>query len=156
MRSQSSYAQKGDKSKMRSFNHRIPNLFVPAVLIASFCVAPVVFGRDRRRSSLLAIQAAAGLAGAFCRRPTPAKEQPPAYNCEPVNPNATPEARALLKKLCALSGNGILSGQHNFPTTCPSIATGCLKSPASILLFGVRILDFWTARTKTPSSIATG
>lgn len=35
--------------------------------------------------------------------------------CEPVNPDATPEARALLKKLCALSGKGILTGQHNFP-----------------------------------------
>jgi mannan endo-1,4-beta-mannosidase len=35
--------------------------------------------------------------------------------CEPVNPNATPEARALLKKLCAVSGKGILTGQHNFP-----------------------------------------
>jgi mannan endo-1,4-beta-mannosidase len=40
---------------------------------------------------------------------------PPPYNCEPVNPDATPEARALLKKLCALSGKGILTGQHNFP-----------------------------------------
>ncbi len=40
---------------------------------------------------------------------------PPSYNCEPVNPNATPEARALIKTLCAVSGNGILSGQHNFP-----------------------------------------
>jgi mannan endo-1,4-beta-mannosidase len=39
----------------------------------------------------------------------------PAYNCEPVNPNATPEARALLKTLCAVSGKGTLSGQHNFP-----------------------------------------
>jgi mannan endo-1,4-beta-mannosidase len=35
--------------------------------------------------------------------------------CEPVNPDATPEARTLLKKLCALSGKGILTGQHNFP-----------------------------------------
>jgi mannan endo-1,4-beta-mannosidase len=40
---------------------------------------------------------------------------PPAYNCEPANPNATPEARALLKTLCAVSGKGILSGQHNYP-----------------------------------------
>ena len=44
-----------------------------------------------------------------------AKAQPPAYNCEPVNPNATPEARALLKTLCSISGKGILTGQHNFP-----------------------------------------
>ena len=47
-----------------------------------------------------------------------APSRPPAplpYNCEPVNPNATPEARALLKTLCAVSGKGILSGQHNYP-----------------------------------------
>jgi mannan endo-1,4-beta-mannosidase len=41
--------------------------------------------------------------------------QPAEHICEPVNSNATPEARALLKKLCALSGKGILTGQHNFP-----------------------------------------
>jgi mannan endo-1,4-beta-mannosidase len=41
--------------------------------------------------------------------------RPPAYNCEPVNPNATPEAHALLKRLCDLSGKGILTGHHNFP-----------------------------------------
>jgi len=34
--------------------------------------------------------------------------------CEPVSPHATPEARALLKTICALSGKGILAGQHNF------------------------------------------
>lgn len=33
----------------------------------------------------------------------------------PVNPDATPEARALLEMLCAVSGNAILSGQHNYP-----------------------------------------
>jgi mannan endo-1,4-beta-mannosidase len=32
-----------------------------------------------------------------------------------VNPNATAEARALLKTICAVSGKFILSGQHNFP-----------------------------------------
>ena len=35
--------------------------------------------------------------------------------CVPVNPNATPEAIALLKRLCDTSGKGILTGQHNFP-----------------------------------------
>ena len=45
----------------------------------------------------------------------PRAPAPPPYNCDPVNPNATPEARALLKTLCAVSGKGILSGQHNFP-----------------------------------------
>jgi mannan endo-1,4-beta-mannosidase len=39
-------------------------------------------------------------------------EPPP---CEPVNPNATAEARALLKTLCGISGKFVLSGQHNFP-----------------------------------------
>ena len=33
----------------------------------------------------------------------------------PVNPDATPESRALLKYLQGLSGKYILSGQHNFP-----------------------------------------
>ncbi|MCX6627173.1 MAG: hypothetical protein NTW28_06045, partial [Candidatus Solibacter sp.] len=47
--------------------------------------------------------------GALPARPSP----PPPYTCDPVNPNATPEARALLKTLCGLSGKGILSGQHN-------------------------------------------
>jgi mannan endo-1,4-beta-mannosidase len=36
---------------------------------------------------------------------------------EPVNPNASPEARALLKYIQGLSGTYILSGQHNFPAT---------------------------------------
>jgi mannan endo-1,4-beta-mannosidase len=35
--------------------------------------------------------------------------------CVPVNPNATPEAKELLAKICAVSGKGILTGQHNFP-----------------------------------------
>lgn len=39
----------------------------------------------------------------------------PPYTCDPVNPDATPEARALLKDLCAISGKYTLSGQHNFP-----------------------------------------
>lgn len=36
---------------------------------------------------------------------------------DPVNPNATPEARALLKFIQSLSGKYILSGQHNFPAS---------------------------------------
>ncbi|MEI9972255.1 MAG: glycosyl hydrolase [Ignavibacteriota bacterium] len=40
---------------------------------------------------------------------------PAPYTCDPVNPNATPEARTLLKSLCSVSGKGILTGQHNFP-----------------------------------------
>jgi glycosyl hydrolase family 26 len=34
---------------------------------------------------------------------------------EPVNPNATPEARALLKEIDGISGRFMLTGQHNFP-----------------------------------------
>src|ERR1035441_2794565 len=33
---------------------------------------------------------------------------------DPVNPNATPEAKALLKYLYSISGNHTLIGQHNF------------------------------------------
>ncbi len=40
---------------------------------------------------------------------------PPPSPCEPVNPNATAEARALLKTICGVSGRYILSGQHNYP-----------------------------------------
>jgi len=35
----------------------------------------------------------------------------------PVNPNATPEARALLKNIDAISGHYTLTGQHNFPNS---------------------------------------
>jgi len=54
-----------------------------------------------------------GRAGRGAASPRPAAPAP--YHCEPVNPNATPEARALLKKLCDLGGKGILTGQHNYP-----------------------------------------
>ena len=45
-------------------------------------------------------------------QPPRAPAPPP---CVPVNPNATPEAKALLTKLCSVTGKGILSGHHNFP-----------------------------------------
>jgi mannan endo-1,4-beta-mannosidase len=45
----------------------------------------------------------------------PSLLSPPPSPCEPVNPNATVEARALLKTICAVSGSYILSGEHNFP-----------------------------------------
>jgi len=40
---------------------------------------------------------------------------PPVYRGEPVNPNATPEARALLTMLRSISGRVTLTGQHNYP-----------------------------------------
>src|SRR5438094_325690 len=40
------------------------------------------------------------------------------YTCaqsfEPVNPNATPEARQVLKLLYAINGKYIISGEHNY------------------------------------------
>lgn len=36
---------------------------------------------------------------------------------QPVNPHATPEARALLAYLNSISGKGIVTGQHNYPYT---------------------------------------
>lgn len=53
------------------------------------------------------------LAGALVAQPSLLAPAP--APCEPVNPNATAGARALLRTLCALSGKQILSGQHNFP-----------------------------------------
>jgi hypothetical protein len=51
-----------------------------------------------------------------------APAQPPAaaravapQPCVPVNPNATQEAKDLLKRICDVSGKGILTGQHDFP-----------------------------------------
>ena len=35
----------------------------------------------------------------------------------PVTPNASPEARALLKFIYSISGQHTLTGQHNFPNT---------------------------------------
>jgi mannan endo-1,4-beta-mannosidase len=45
-------------------------------------------------------------------RPPRSAAPPP---CVPVNPDATQEARDLLKKICDVTGKGILTGQHNFP-----------------------------------------
>lgn len=47
----------------------------------------------------------------LCRAPLGAQPQ------SPVNPHASPEARALLKYLYSISGQYILTGQHNFPNT---------------------------------------
>ncbi len=43
--------------------------------------------------------------------------QGPLPDAAPVNPNATPAARALLREIDSLSGHATLSGQHNFPNT---------------------------------------
>ncbi|MGA9671579.1 MAG: glycosyl hydrolase [Terracidiphilus sp.] len=41
--------------------------------------------------------------------------EPQSPNPEPVNPHATPEARALLSYLDSISGQATVTGQHNFP-----------------------------------------
>jgi mannan endo-1,4-beta-mannosidase len=40
---------------------------------------------------------------------------PPLPGGKPANPNAAPEARALLEKICEISGRFTLTGQQNFP-----------------------------------------
>lgn len=57
---------------------------------------------------LLVLLAGVSLAQPSLLSPAPAP-------CVPVNPNATPEARDLLRTICAASGRVLLSGQHNFP-----------------------------------------
>jgi mannan endo-1,4-beta-mannosidase len=60
--------------------------------------------------------APAALSTGLCVASWAFSQAPPSvYNCEPVNPDSAPEARALLKTVCAVSGKGILSGQHNYP-----------------------------------------
>ena len=41
----------------------------------------------------------------------------PAYSQEPVTPNASPEAKALLELTYSISGKYTLTGQHNYPAT---------------------------------------
>jgi mannan endo-1,4-beta-mannosidase len=67
------------------------------------------------RKILLALVATAFVAAAQAPASPQGPPAPAPYNCEPVNPAATQEARALLKQLCGVSGKGILTGQHNFP-----------------------------------------
>jgi len=68
---------------------------------------------------------------AASRPPARAAAPPP---CVPVNPNATPEAKDLLKKICDVTGKGILTGQHNFPNErtadAEAIHTATGKYPA--------------------------
>jgi mannan endo-1,4-beta-mannosidase len=54
-----------------------------------------------------------GLTKAQAQAATPAPLAPP--SAAPVNPDATPEARELLKRIDAISGHATLTGQHNFP-----------------------------------------
>lgn len=66
-----------------------------------------------KRPFLFLIPLFAGLVSPAFGQPT--LLSPPPAPCEPVNPNATTEARALLKTICGVSGRNMLSGQHNYP-----------------------------------------
>src|ERR1035437_945957 len=72
-------------------------------------------GRGPQTTAPAAGQPSPAGRGGFNMAGPPRPAPPPPYTCDPVNPNTTPEARALLKTLCAVSGKGTLSGQHNFP-----------------------------------------
>jgi len=47
----------------------------------------------------------------------PGKQEPAPVSVDPVpvNPHATPEARALLKYIASISGTAYITGQHNYP-----------------------------------------
>jgi mannan endo-1,4-beta-mannosidase len=90
-------------------------LFCLSVLTLSRCVGPAAFGQALSPDQPAPPSKPPQGAPPFPARPPTARAQPPTYQCEPVNPNATPEARELLKKLCEISGNGVLTGHHNFP-----------------------------------------
>ncbi|MGD0100049.1 MAG: hypothetical protein ABSC60_06865 [Acidobacteriota bacterium] len=70
-------------------------------ILAKYCSARY---RSRLCFALVLLLAAAGIALA----------QNPA---EPVTPNASPEAHALLRAINRISGRNTLSGQHNFANT---------------------------------------
>ena len=54
-------------------------------------------------------------AGVPCSIGSRAQSRQP--DAQPVNPDATPAARALLREIDSVSGHATLSGQHNFPNT---------------------------------------
>ena len=62
----------------------------------------------------IAIGLVLGLTCAACSTIKSAKSDPAPV---PVTPNASPEARALLKFIASLSGQHTMTGQHNFPNT---------------------------------------
>ena len=75
--------------------------------------------RQKQKSGIklagaIALTSFAVIAAISFLSPKRAKAQPPPTDSEPVNPDATPEARALLRKVAAISGRFTLTGQQNF------------------------------------------
>jgi mannan endo-1,4-beta-mannosidase len=67
-----------------------------------------------KMNTLRMMRIAAGvLAAALCAGVSAQSVSQPAR--EPVNPHATPEARALLAYIDSISGKAIVTGQHNYP-----------------------------------------
>jgi mannan endo-1,4-beta-mannosidase len=65
--------------------------------------------------ALAVLLAATPAAAESSRAVSPTRKIP--GGADPVNPNASPEARALLKYLYSISGQYILAGQHNYPNS---------------------------------------
>jgi mannan endo-1,4-beta-mannosidase len=89
------------------------------------------------------------LLGAGCGTLKPAKSFPgPA----PVTPDASPEARALLKFIDSLSGEHTLTGQHNFPNTKDESTLAAARAYGKIpVIFGQ---DFGFARPGDKDAVA--
>jgi len=116
---------------MHSPAFRKPNLIYFSVLALSLCCVPLALSQTQSPAQPSVLpQPQQGVGAPPPVGPPPGRVQPPVYNCEPVNPNATPEARALLKRLCSLSGNGILTGHHNrLYSFCNSASTASTSFP---------------------------
>ena len=65
-----------------------------------------------------------------------AQPSPEPAPCVPVNPHATPEARALLKNICDLSGKSSSPASITFPDTVPGTAITPTRSPENTPMYG--------------------
>ena len=62
------------------------------------------------------------------RQAAKAGEPHTARRAEPVSPNASPEAQALLQYLYSISGKHTLTGQHNFPNTADASTQAAFRA----------------------------
>jgi mannan endo-1,4-beta-mannosidase len=67
------------------------------------------------------------LLGLMCAACSTVKTEKADSGPTPVTPNASPEARALLKFIYSLSGQHVLTGQHNFPNTKDASTLGAAR-----------------------------
>jgi len=97
-------------SVISSMSKAIPMRTI-AALVCMLCGPAVIFAQAAAQPATAQPAIAQPASPAPVQQGPPVRPAPPPYNCEPVNPNATAEARALQKTICAVSGKGILSGQ---------------------------------------------